>query len=139
MTHGRPILGASACVWRDGRVLIVKRGKQPNLDLWSLPGGHVEFGETLLQAATRELKEETGIDADLRHLVDCIDIIRQDASGVTERHYVVAVYTGTWQSGTATASDDAAQVNWKLPAELAELNMTEGAREVILKARDLLD
>ncbi len=139
MTQDRPILGASACVWRDGRVLIVKRGKQPNEDLWSLPGGHVEFGETLLHAATRELMEETGIGADLYHLVDCIDIMRQDASGVIERHYVVAVYTGTWRCGTATAGDDAAQVNWKLPEELAELNMTEGAREVIFKARDLLD
>ena len=75
MVQEKPVLGASACVWKDGKVLVAKRGKAPNFGLWSLPGGHVELGETLQQAAARELHEETGVEADLAHLVDCLNFI----------------------------------------------------------------
>ena len=69
-----PKLGASACVWKDGKVLLVQRAKPP-LGLWSLPGGHVEFGETALAAAERELLEESGVTADLTAFVGLYEII----------------------------------------------------------------
>ena len=137
MDRNRPVLGASACVWKEGRVLLAKRGKPPNLGLWSLPGGHVELGETLQQAASRELREETGVEADLAHLVDCLNFISTDSAGVVVRHYVVAVFTGPWTAGTAQPLDDAADVAWRAPDRLDDLAMTDGVREVIAKAISL--
>ena len=73
-----PRLGVSACVWRDGKVLIARRAKPPLKGVWSLPGGHVEWGEALRDAARRELKEETGIEAELETIVDVADVIRRE-------------------------------------------------------------
>ena len=134
----RPTLGASACVWRDGKVLLVKRGKPPALDLWSLPGGHVELGETLRQAAGRELAEETGITASLSHLVDCLDIIRRTPEGTVDRHYVIAVFTGMWTGGEPQPMDDAADLQWREPDMLEDLDMTHGIAGIIQKAQDLV-
>jgi len=138
MSAIRPTLGASACVWRDGKVLLVKRGKPPALDLWSLPGGHVELGETLKEAAGRELAEETGITASLTHLVDCLDIIRRTPEGTVDRHYVIAVFTGTWTAGEPVPMDDAAALQWRDPDMLDGLYMTHGIDGIIRKARGLL-
>ncbi len=138
MDNNRPILGASACVWKDGHVLLAKRGKAPNLGLWSLPGGHVELGETLQQAATRELREETSVEAELAHLVDCLNFIRTDDNGSVASHYVVAVFTGNWTAGVAQPLDDAADVAWRTPENLDDLSMTDGVRAVIERARSVL-
>ncbi|SRR5690606_4585339 len=134
MTVARPILGVSACVWRDGRVLLVRRGKAPNRDLWSLPGGHVELGERIRDAAARELFEETGVSADLVALADCVDIIRRDDAGRTVSHHVVVVFTGRWRAGEAAAGDDAAAVRWTGLDELDGLRMTEATADVIRRA-----
>jgi len=119
-------------------VLVVKRAKGPVPGVWSLPGGHVEAGETLKQAAARELREETGVSADLAHLVDCVDIIRKDARGKVELHYVVAAFTGPWIGGSARAADDVADLAWRLPEDLDDLTMTEGTLDIILKARQMV-
>ena len=84
-----PRLGASACVWKEGKVLLVQRAKRPH-GLWSLPGGQVEWGETALAAAERELLEETGITADLTAFIGLYEIIRQDPPF----HYAIACYAG---------------------------------------------
>ena len=76
-----PRLGASACVFRDGLVLAVQRAKPPLAGIWSLPGGHVELGETTRQAALRELREETGVEADLTRLAGIFDVIRRGTDG----------------------------------------------------------
>ncbi len=135
MDERHPVLGVSACIWKDGQVLLVQRGRGGNKGLWSLPGGHVEFGETLSDAAARELKEETGINADLSGLVTCLDVIRNDAVGTPSLHYVICVYAGRWRSGTVCAGDDAADAGWFDPDELGNLKMTDGAPEVIAKAQ----
>src|SRR5215204_6640420 len=111
-----PTLGASACVWKDGKVLLVERAKPP-LGLWSLPGGRVEFGETALAAAERELLEETGVTADLTAFIGLYEIIREKPPF----HYAIACYGGVWRSGEARASSDALDARWLAPAGLDSL------------------
>ncbi len=107
-----PRLGVSACVWRDGRFLIVQRGQTPNEGLWSLPGGHVRFGEALRDAAHRELFEETSARAQLDTLVDVVDVIRRDADNRATRHYAIVVFGGPYLNGVVEAGDDAARAEW---------------------------
>lgn len=128
-----PKLGASACVWKDGKVLLVQRAKPP-LGLWSLPGGRVEFGETALAAAERELLEESGVTADLTAFVGLYEIILEKPSF----HYAIACYGGMWRSGEAHASSDALEARWLAPAELDSLDFAPNVREAIARARTLL-
>lgn len=128
-----PKLGASACVWKDGKVLLIQRAKPP-VGLWSLPGGHVEFGETALAAAARELLEESGVTADLTAFVGLYEIIRKRPAF----HYAIACYGGTWRSGTALASSDALEARWLAPAELDSLDFVPNVREAIARTKTLL-
>jgi 8-oxo-dGTP diphosphatase len=128
-----PKLGASACVWKDGKVLLVQRAKPP-VGLWSLPGGHVEFGETTLAAAERELLEESGVTADLTAFVGLYEIIRERPAF----HYAIACYGGMWRSGVAQASSDALEARWLAPVELDSLDFAPNVREAIARARTLL-
>ena len=132
-TPSRPVLGVSIAVWREGNVLLVQRGKQPNKGLWSFPGGHVELGETLEQAALRELKEETAVRADLHGLETTLDIIRRDDTDLVTVHYVIAVFRASWIAGTPQAGDDAAEAMWRDPAMLHDLPMTGGTADLIRK------
>ena len=128
-----PKLGASACVWKDGQVLLIQRAKQP-AGLWSLPGGHVEFGETALAAAQRELLEESGITADLTEFVGFYEIIRKKPLF----HYAIACYGGFWRSGEARASSDALAAAWVSPAKLQGFEFAPNVREAIVRAQALL-
>lgn len=128
-----PRLGASACVWKAGKVLLVQRAKAP-VGLWSLPGGQVEWGETALAAAARELMEETGITARLSAFVGLYEIIRQDPPF----HYAIACYGGFWTAGEASASSDALAARWAAPEELDSLEFAPRVREAIVRARALL-
>ena len=128
-----PRLGASACVWKDGKVLLIQRAKPP-AGLWSLPGGHVELGETTLAAAQRELQEESGVNADLAEFVGLYEIIREKPA----LHYAIACYCGLWTSGEARASSDALTIRWVTPAELYHLDFAPNVREAITRAQVLL-
>jgi 8-oxo-dGTP diphosphatase len=128
-----PKLGASACVWRDGQVLLIQRAKPP-IGVWSLPGGHVEFGETALAAATRELLEETGITANLGTFVGLYEIIGESPP----IHYAVLCYCGNWLSGETVASSDALSARWVSPSEFYHLDFAPHITEAIARAQLLL-
>lgn len=130
-----PIAGVSICVVRDGRVLLVERAKNDRLrGLWSLPGGHVELGETLREAALRELKEETEVEAGIRLVLDAIDIIHRDRKGAVERQYALTVFGAEWTVGEAVAGSDVSAVRWVHPSELDSLPMTPGTADLIRRA-----
>jgi 8-oxo-dGTP diphosphatase len=132
-TQQFPKLGASACVWRNGQVLLIQRAKPP-VGLWSLPGGHVEFGETARAAAARELLEETGVVAELTEFVGLYEIIRERPA----LHYAVACYCGAWISGEPVAASDASSARWVLPSELYHLDFVPHVQEAITAAQMLI-
>ncbi len=129
-----PVAGVSMCVVRDGRVLLVKRGKWAGYGLWSLPGGKVEPGERLRDAAHRELYEETTVQAEIVRLLDVIDIIQRAHDGSLQVHYLVSVFAGRWISGEAQARDDAIDARWCALEELDGLKMTPGTADLIRAA-----
>lgn len=126
-----PVLGVSVAVWRKGEVLLVKRGQQPSEGLWSLPGGRVELGERLEEAAARELREETRVTAAIHSVDAWLDIIQCDDDGIVEAHYVIAVFKAAWQTGDAIAGDDAADVMWRSAYALDDLQMTDGTADLV--------
>lgn len=133
-----PKLGVSACVWQGERALLIQRGKEPMIGAWSLPGGRVEAGETTLEAAHRELMEETGITARLDHLVGIFDAIQRDAQGGVIYHYSIACYTGPWLSGEARPLTDAKSTRWTGPDELDGLSFVPNVRDAIARAASMI-
>ncbi len=132
-----PILGVSACIWRGAHVLLIQRAKPP-IGLWALPGGHVEPGETVQEAAHRELLEETGMLASLDTLVGIYDIIRHDAGGQLTMHFAIACFTGLAKAGEPRAASDAKAVRWADPADLGGMALAPNIKTAIGRARQLL-
>jgi 8-oxo-dGTP diphosphatase len=115
-----PIIGVGAVVVDQGRVLLVQRGHEPSKGKWSLPGGMLELGESLMNGVAREVKEETGLNVEVVELVELIDRIHKESSPSGESvryHYVIADYLCRILGGTLQAASDAAAVRWVERAE----------------------
>lgn len=125
----KPLVGVSAACCRDGRILLVKRGKPPYQGAWSLPGGLIDLGERLEHAVLRELAEETGLRGEITGLLETFDMIHRDDAGRVERHFILAVYTVRPDDGEAVAADDADAVMWAADGDLDGLTMTPGTAE----------
>src|SRR5471030_1269763 len=95
----RPYLAVSAAIFRDSRVLIVRRARPPAHGLYTLPGGGVELGETLEQAVVREVREETALEVEPVDLVGFRQAIARDAAGRVERHFVILPFAARWVAG----------------------------------------
>lgn len=108
----RPAVGVIVVVRRDGKVLLAQRSRGSYLGKWGFPGGHVERGETVVEAGMRELMEETGIAATPRGVVTHLDVIGRDDFGTITFHYVLLAVLADWVSGEGVAADDAADLRW---------------------------
>lgn len=127
----RPIVGVGAIVWRDDKVLLVRRAKPPRLGAWSLPGGAQKAGETVFEAACREVREETAISIHVIGLVDVVDSIRHDEHGRVQYHYTLVDVHAEWQSGDPRADSDAAEADWFSRDAIPALGMwTETVRVI---------
>jgi len=115
----RPILGVIAVVAEAGRVVLVRRGKEPSKGWWGFPGGHVELGETVLEAAARELAEETGLSAEPIEVMTTIDAIRRDGDGQLIRHYFLAAVRCRRIAGEPAPASDAEAAEWVDPERIA--------------------
>jgi len=118
-------------VRRGDSVLLVRRGKPPLRDIWAFPGGLVEFGESLAEAAAREVIEETGVAVTIGEPIDHAEIVFRDAAGNPERHFVLIVFGGTWQSGEPVAGDDAAEALWVHSTDLDRFPKTPDTERII--------
>lgn len=107
----RPVLGALAVVTRGDHVLLVQRANPPDQGLWGYPGGKVEWGETVAQAAVRELREETGIAGRADKVIGTCDLIAPGAGRAAHHYFLVGVRCH-YDGGTACAADDAAAAAW---------------------------
>jgi ADP-ribose pyrophosphatase YjhB (NUDIX family) len=127
-----PVVGVGAVVVNDGKALIVKRAHEPRKGEWSLPGGRVELGESLVAAARREIKEETGLDIDVGPIVEVFDRIHRHEARV-RYHFVIVDYLCMCVGGTLCAGDDAEDVAWVTGDELERYAVNEFAAAVIRK------
>ncbi|PZU88464.1 MAG: NUDIX hydrolase [Chelatococcus sp.] len=133
----RPVLAASVAVFRAGRVLLATRTKPPAENVWSLPGGKVEAGETLAEAALRELEEEVGVTARILGFNRHVEIFGRDAAGAVTHHFVVASFVGEWLSGEALPGPEAGAVMWADPLRLGGLATTRELADVLRRAREI--
>jgi 8-oxo-dGTP diphosphatase len=130
----RPVIGVGGVVIDEGRALLAKRGQPPLEGQWSIPGGMLETGETILEGVRRELKEETGLDVRVGELIEVFERIVLDEEGKTQYHYVVLDYFCEPLKGEASAASDAVEIAWAAEADLERYRLTSSARKVIEKA-----
>ncbi|MGI9353890.1 MAG: NUDIX hydrolase [Rhizobiaceae bacterium] len=134
-----PLLGACTAIWRGDRVLLALRSRAPNADKWAMPGGMVEAGETLAQAAIREVREETQLVIENPIFNRFHEIIRHDAENRIELHIVLAMFAARHEHGAdAVAGDDAADVGWYTLEDAARLPLTPQTEIFLRESLDLL-
>jgi len=126
-----PRVAVGAIVFKDNKVLLVRRGKPPAEDLWAIPGGAVEIGESLSAAAEREIFEETGITIRALEPVYTFDVVERDASGRTRFHYVIVDLTADYIRGDIRAGDDASAARWVSSDEMASLKVSSKTRQLL--------
>jgi mutator protein MutT len=126
-------VGVGGVVVHDGRVLLIRRGKEPLYGRWVVPGGTVELGERLDEALVREMREETGLEVEPLELLTVFDRIQRDGARVLY-HYVIVDYLCRWLSGEARAASDALEVAWATPEELEHYDLPAKALEVVQDA-----
>jgi 8-oxo-dGTP diphosphatase len=131
-----PLVAVGGIVVRDGRVLLVRRGQPPSEGLWAIPGGRVELGETLQEAAEREIMEETGLTIGARNPVYTFDVILRDDAGRVRFHYVIVDLLADYVSGELCAGDDAHEARWVTPEELEKLPVNQTTLEILKRMLD---
>jgi ADP-ribose pyrophosphatase len=132
----QPRVAVGAIVFKDNQVLLVRRGKPPARDLWAIPGGSVEIGETLQRAAEREIFEETGITIQALEPVFTFDYIERDEFGCARFHYVIVDLTADYVRGEPRAGDDAADARWVSSQEMATLKISSKTRQLLKERFD---
>ena len=137
----RPIVGIGGVVIEEGRALLARRGSEPLLGQWSIPGGNLELGETLEEGVARELLEETGLVVRVVQLIEVFERIFPGDDAKTDRvkreprfHYVIADYLCECISGEAAAASDVTEVAFVREEELGKYGLTETAARILRKA-----
>ncbi len=130
-----PQLAVSAAIFRDGKVLLVRRATSPARGSYSLPGGRVEFGETLHTALHREVDEETALKIEIAGLAGWREVVPGAGGG---GHYVIMSFAARWGSGEPVLNDEHDDFRWLAPENLGDLKITDGLPGIIEAARRVL-
>jgi ADP-ribose pyrophosphatase YjhB (NUDIX family) len=131
----RPVLAVSVAVFRDGKVLLAARGREPMKGVFTLPGGAVEAGERLEDAARREVLEETGLGIGAVRFVSHEELIRLDDDDRAKAHFVICVFSAAWSGGEPTITEEATEFRWADPATLDDLPVTPGLFGIVALAK----
>ncbi|MXQ14430.1 NUDIX hydrolase [Microvirga makkahensis] len=113
-----PIPAVIAVVIHEGKALLVRRANPPDAGLWGFPGGKIDFGETIAEAAVRELLEETGIAGEAQEIITTLDVLVPSGDGGIRQHYILIAVRCRWLTGTPLAGDDALEACWFPTADL---------------------
>ena len=130
-----PQLAVSAVIFRDGKILLVRRARSPARGFYSLPGGRVEFGETLHTALHREVAEETALKIEIVDLAAWREVMPGASGG---GHYLIMSFAARWTCGEVVLNDELDDHRWLTPAALGDLKITGGLQEVVQSARRLV-
>src|SRR6476469_3473455 len=130
-----PQLAVSGAIFRDGKVLLVRRARSPAKGFYSLPGGRVEFGESLHTALHREVDEETGLRIEILGLAGFREVLPGIAGG---GHYLIMSFAARWTAREPILNDEHDDFKWLAPDTLGDLKVTGGLQEVIEAARKLV-
>lgn len=130
----RPFLAVSAAIFRDGKVLVVRRARKPALNLYTMPGGVVEAGETLAEAVAREVREETSLEVEVLSLAGHREAMMRDKEGRVERHFVIMCFAARWVSGEPHLNEELDEAHWLAPSEITGLRTTDGLAEIVADA-----
>jgi 8-oxo-dGTP diphosphatase len=134
-----PIVGVGAVVWNEKReVVLIRRDQPPRRGDWSIPGGRVEWGETLRDAILREVKEETGLKVEIVAPIETVDSITRDETGAVVVHYVLVDFVARAVSGLLQAGSDAADARFVPFAALGDYQLWSETQRIIEKSAGLL-
>lgn len=131
----RPQLAVSAAIFRDDKVLLVRRARSPAKGVYSLPGGKVEFGKSLHTAVHREVDEETGLKIAIVGLAGWREVLPEAGGG---GHYVIMSFAARWIGREPQLNDELDDFRWLVPDRLGDLKVTSGLDEVIEAAQRLI-
>lgn len=126
-----PRVAVGAVVFKESNVLLVLRGKPPSQNLWSIPGGSVKLGETLQEAAEREIREETGLSIHAREPIYTFDVIDRDDNGNIRFHYIIVDLLADYIGGTLRPGDDAIDAQWASPKNIQDLEISKATRKLL--------
>ena len=132
----RPIVGIGVVVWHGDRVLLVRRGKAPRRGQWSLPGGAQQLGETLAEAARREVREEAALEVDLGEIVATLDLIERDPDQRVRYHYTLVDFTAEATGPALRPGSDAADARWFTLEQIETLGLWSETVRIIKLARE---
>jgi len=127
----RPLVAVGAVVFKEDKVLLVLRAKPPAENHWTIPGGSVELGETLQEAAEREIWEETGLTIQAGEPVYTFDVIERDSKGAILFHYVIVDLAADYVSGELRPGDDATDVCWASFRDVKSLKVSAATRKLL--------
>jgi mutator protein MutT len=133
----RPIVGVGGVVIHEERTLLIRRGSAPLEGEWSIPGGMLEIGETILEGVQRELLEETAIEVKVLDLIEVFERVTRDDEGRLKYHFVILDYLCEVMRGEAQAGSDVTDVAWARETELNGYSLTPTATRVIQKAFEI--
>lgn len=130
-----PLVAVSAVVVNDGKVALVQRGNEPARGKWSVPGGLMETGERIREAAAREVREETGLDVEVGEVLAVVDSIARDPDGRVKYQFVLVDFLATWKGGNLRRGSDTLDARWVAWEDLDGYDLTDGLRGILESVR----